>query len=226
MADGDADGVEADPAPGGADAGPEEAGAAEGTGRAAEDSLASVPEWDDDYLDRVSDRLLHSYDLERDHAVGGRRFDLYGSLRIESHKQFFHPALNYANHETRERLYVRRVDDVRVADVDALVDLGHELGEAIDADETHQGTDFTFGLVAPEIPDEVRSFVEGFRDRTLIRYGYYGHYEVALFVVAPDRESLVASPQADVATAFALWEDVSLPERRSFLDRVRRLFGR
>jgi hypothetical protein len=172
------------------------------------DPLADVPDWDDEYVDRVSDRLLHSYDLERDRRAGGRRFTLYGRLEIDRRKQFIHPSITYGDHRTTEHLFVRRTDRVSVRDLEALADLGEELaGEWIDADEEHFETDFVFGVVAPEVPDAVREHVAGFESRTLLKYGYYGHYNVRLFVVAPDREGAVASPGTDVVSAFRLWDD-------------------
>jgi len=184
----------------------------------------NVPTWDDEYFDRVSDRLMYSYDLERDHAVRGERFDLYGELRVRNQKQFFHPALSYADHETREHVFARRADRPTVADLEALVALGHDLADDwIDADEEHYETKFTFVVVADDLPDEVASFVEGFRDRTLLKYGYYGHYEVNLAVVAPDDEAAVASEQADVVGAFALWGDVER-EPEGFLSRFAKRF--
>nr|WP_279530117.1 hypothetical protein [Halospeciosus flavus] len=179
-----------------------------------------VPEWDDEYLDRVSDRLMFNFDLEKDYRVRGESFDLYGELRMETEKHFFHPSLNYAKHHAEEHLFTRRVDHVSVADLERLVDLGHDLADDVDADEEHYGTDFTFVLVAPEIPEDVRQFVAGFEDRTLIKFGYYGHYEVNLAVVAPDEEDAVASENADVVEAFALWRDLPVREEQSFLQRV------
>lgn len=168
-----------------------------------------LPSWDDDYLQGVAERLKFNYDLERDYAVNGEPFGMYGRLYVQSQKQFLHQSLNWANYETVEHLFVRRAPGVSVADLDALVDLGHDLAdEWIEPDEEHQGTDFTFVLVVPEIPDAVRSHVDGFRDRTLLKYGYYGAYEVNLAVVAPDREDAVGSTEADVVTAFELWRDL------------------
>lgn len=191
--------------------------------------LSDVPDWEDEYLDRVSDRLLFNYDLERGRTVEGERFDLFGEMRIESEKHFFHPALNYANHESHEFLFARRVAHTTVAELERLVELAHELADGDDwfvADEEHYGTDFTFVVVADEIADDVRSFVADFSDRNLIKFGYYGHYEVNLAVVAPDEEDSVASDGADVAQAFTLWDDVTAPDRRGvvarLLDRLRR----
>ncbi|WP_440007158.1 hypothetical protein [Halomicrococcus sp. SG-WS-1] len=173
------------------------------------DDPTDVPDWDDEYVDRVSDRLLTNYDLEKDVRVRGESFDLYGRLVMENQKQFLHRALNYANHSAEEHLFVRRVDAVGVADLRSLVDLGHDLAEEwIEPSERHYGTEFTFALVAPSLPDAVREFVDGFRDRTLLKYGYYGRYEVNLVVVAPDDEAIVASTNADVSRAFALWNSV------------------
>lgn len=168
-----------------------------------------VPDWDDEYIDRVSDRLMFNYDLEKDYAVRSERFDLYGAMTIHSQKEFFHPALSYGHHESDEHLFVRRADTVRVADMKRLVALGHDLAdEWIEPDERHYGTDFTFGVVVPSIPDDVQEFVSGFKDRTLLKFGYYGHYEINLLVVAPEQEALAASRSADVATAFRLWETI------------------
>lgn len=186
----------------------------------------SVPDWEDEYFDRVSDRLMYSYDLDRNHRVGGERWDLYGELRMLTQKQFFHPALNYADHEQREHILARREASPTTAELDRLVELGHELAEEwIVADEEHFGTDITFVLVAEELSDSVEEYVSGFRDRTLLKFGYYGHYDVNLIVVAPDEERYVASEAADSAEAFVLWEDVTTPEE-GFLSRFAKRFWR
>ncbi|EMA26017.1 MULTISPECIES: hypothetical protein [Haloarcula] len=176
--------------------------------------IEEVPHWTDDpYFDRVSDRLMYNYTLERDHRLRGERWDLYGEMRILNQKQFFHPALSYGDHESEEYLYARRVTRPTVGELKRLVELGHDLAdERVTANEEHYRTDFTFVLVADELPEEVRSFVEGQRERTLLKYGYYGHYEVNLGVVVPDEQEAVAGEAADVVEAFVLWEDVTQPE--------------
>ena len=183
-----------------------------------------VPRWEDEYFDRVSDRLMYSYDLERDHRVRGESFDLYGEFRLRNQKQFFHPALSYADHETKEYLFARRHDRPTVADLESLIELGHELAsERIVPSEEHYETVFTFVVVADEVTDEVRAFVEGFRERELLAFGYYGHYEVNLIVVDPENETAIASEQADTAEAFALWGDVERPTE-GFLSRFAKRF--
>ncbi len=173
----------------------------------------SVPEWDDEYLDRVAGRLLYNYDLQKDHRIDGERWTLYGEMRVQNQKQFFHPALSYADHEAEEYLLVRRSDQLTVDELRRLVDRGHDLADDwVTADEEHYGTDITFVLIAAEIPTPVADYVEGFRDRTLLKFGYYGHYDVNLVVVDPAAEQCVASEAADVAAAFRLWDDVSTPE--------------
>ena len=184
----------------------------------------AVPDWDDEYLDRVSDRLMYNYDLEKDHRVEGERWDLYGEMRVRSQKQFFHPALSYADHEAEEYLFARREPRPTVAELERLVDLGHGLAdEWVVPDEEHFGTDFTFVLVADELPDDVSEFVDGFRDRTLLKFGYHGHYEVNLAVVVPDSEAHVASEAADAVEAFTLWDDVTEPDE-GFISRFARRF--
>ncbi|MDS0475824.1 hypothetical protein [Natrinema sp. 1APR25-10V2] len=186
----------------------------------------AVPDWDDEYFDRVSDRLMYNYDLEKDRRVGGERWDLYGEMRVLSQKQFFHPALSYADHEAEEYLLARRDSRPTVAELERLVDLGHELAdEHVIADEEHFGTDFTFVLVAEELPEDVREFVSGFRDRTLLKFGYHGHYEVNLIVVVPDTEDHVASEAADAVEAFTLWENVTTPDE-GFFSRLAKRFWR
>ncbi|MFB6131617.1 MAG: hypothetical protein ABEJ28_12445 [Salinigranum sp.] len=182
-----------------------------------------VPDWEDEYLDRVSDRLMFNYDLEKDRRVDGERFDLYGQLRIESQKQFIHRSINFANYHVEEHLFAERVPSVSRADLERRVEFAHALAdEWVQADEEHQGTDFTFVFVAPEISDSVRSFVGGFSDRTLLKFGYYGHYEVNLAAVAPDEEVIVASKNADVARAFALWADPGAESTPGLLARLLR----
>lgn len=167
----------------------------------------AVPDWEDPYLDRVSTRLVHSYDLERNVRVRGERFDLGGELRVESSKHLFHPSVTYANHHMREFLFADRRDGVSVADLERLVDLGHDLAdERVEPGDQHRATEFTFVLVVPEIPEDVRSFVDGFTDRTLLRYGFHGHYEIHCCVVAPDEEAVVSSARTEIGGAFALWD--------------------
>ncbi|WP_435196628.1 hypothetical protein [Natronomonas sp. EA1] len=191
----------------------------------APDETAAIPrpDWDDAYLDRVADRLVTNYDLERDHREGGERFDLFGRLYMESQKQFLHPSVNFANHHQQEYLYARRTDGVSVAEIDRLVDLADDLAaKYVEADEEHYGTDFTFVLVVPEVPEDVRERVASLNERTLIKYGYHGHYEVNVAVVAPEAEEAVRSHGADVAQAFVLWE--RLPDPAPGL--LKRLLGR
>jgi hypothetical protein len=164
-----------------------------------------IPDWEDEYVDRVADRLMYSYDLERDRRVEGERFTLYGRIEVENRKQFLHPAISYGRHEKVGHLFCTRRDRVSATDLERLVDLGETLAGAwIDPDEQHYETEFVFALVAP-VTDEVREFVSAFESRTLLKYGYYGHYYVRLLVVDPDSETLVASPGTDVAAAFRLW---------------------
>ncbi|GAA0518739.1 hypothetical protein SAMN04488066_1248 [Halorubrum aquaticum] len=185
-----------------------------------------VPDYDDEYLDRVSDRLLYSYDLDADYAVDGERFELYAELRMRNQKQFLHPALSYADHETKEYLFARRVATPTVGELKRLVDLGHEVAdERVEGDEQHYGTDVTFVLVGDRLPEAVADFVDGFRDRTLLKFGYYGHYEVNLIVVAPETESIVASEAAGIADAFRLWEPVEPPDE-GFFSRFAKRFWR
>jgi len=171
------------------------------------------PVWEDDYLDRVADRLAVNYDLERDYRVGGYRFPLYGEMELHSQKHFFHPALSFAHHESYEHLYVRRADRVDAATVDDLVALGHDLADdLVDPHEEHYSTEFTFALVAPEVPDDVRDQVAGLDERTLLKYGFNGHYEVNVVVVAPSREEIVANEAADVTEAFTTWDPIEREE--------------
>ncbi len=182
--------------------------------------LESVPVWEDEYLDRVSDRLMHTYDLEKDVREGSESFDLYGELRVESSKHLFHPSVQYANHHMREYLYGDRRSSVTVAELERLVEFGHELADdRVDPSDEHRATEFTFVLVVPRISDDVRSFVEGFSDRTLLKYGYHGHYEIHLCVVAPEREEIVSSDRTEIHSAFGLWGPVE--EERGLLGRVR-----
>jgi hypothetical protein len=189
------------------------------------EGIEGVPDWDDEYLDRVSDRLMHTYDLEKDARVRGERFDLTGELRVESSKHLFHPSVQYANHHLREYLYVDRRSRVSVADLERLVALGHDLAdERVDPSDQHRATEFTFVVVAPEIPADVREYVSGFSARTLLRFGFHGHYEIHIAVVAPGHEALVASGRTEIGAALALWERI---EREGGLfSRVRGLFSR
>jgi len=181
-----------------------------------------IPDWDDEYVDRVSDRLMFNYDLEKDRTIGGRTFTLYGEMHVHHEKHFFHPVLSFAHHDTFEHLFVGEAEAATVDRVESFVDLGHDLAdEWIDADEEHYATEFTFALLVDGIPDAVRSFVSGFRERTMLKKGYYGHYEIHLVVVDPDREDLVASKKASLDEAFRVWEPLE-EEEITWLDLLRR----
>ncbi len=186
----------------------------------------NVPDYDDEYLDRVSDRLMYSYDLDRDGLVHGERFEMTATLRMRNQKQFLHPALSYADHDQQEFVFVRRTSTPTVAELERLVELGHDIADdRIEANERHYGTEVTFVLVGDRIPDAVAEFVDGFRDRTLLKFGYYGHYEVNLIVVSPREETLVDSEAAGVTGAFRLWEPVETPDE-GFLSRFAKRFWR
>jgi hypothetical protein len=137
----------------------------------------AVPDYDDEYLDRVSDRLMYSYDLDADVVVDGERFDLTAEMRMRNQKQFLHPALSYADHDVMEYLFARRVTGPTVGELERLVEFAHGVAdERVQGNEEHYGTDVTVVLVADRIPESVAEFVAGFRDRTLLTFGYYGHY--------------------------------------------------
>lgn len=190
-------------------------GAAEtGAGDDAEDPFADVPDWEDEYVNEVAGRLVHNYDLEKNRAVEGESFDLYGEMELHSQKHVLHPSISFAHHESREHLFIRRVNSATVAEIDRLIELGHDLADDwIDPDPEHYSTDFTFVLVAPEVTDDVRDRIEAIDERTLLKYGYNGHYDVHAAVVSPKREELVASDEADVREALTLWEPIEKKER-------------
>ncbi|WP_435068005.1 hypothetical protein [Haloplanus sp. C73] len=190
------------------------------------DHPEDVPHWDDEYVDRVSDRLLFNYDLERDYTVDAESFDLYGRLEIHTQKKFFHPAITYGHHASFEHLFLRRVDDVRVESLETLTDLATDLADRwIEADEEHYATEFTFVVVAPEIPDDARDFVAGFSDRTMLKYGYNGYYETHLAVVAPEREDVVTSQRSDVDDALTVWKPIDADTPGPLERLKRRLLG-
>jgi len=172
-----------------------------------------APEWDDEYLDDAADRLAHNYDLAANVTIRDEPFDLYGRMKMKSQKHFLHPSISFAQHEAHEHLFVRRVDALYVAELEQLVEFCHDLADDwIEPDEEHYGTEFTAVLVPPVLTDDVRSFVDDFRDRTLIKFGYHGHYEINLVAVAPSDEELVASENADVRSVFETWEPIERTE--------------
>jgi len=172
-----------------------------------EEIREALPEFDDEYIDRVAHRLVHHYDIEKEYRLDGRCWDLYAEMRVISQKQLLHPALSYADHETEEFVFLRREPRPTVSTLEQLVEHGHEIAdERIVADEEHFETEISFVLLAEELSEDVREFVSGFRDRTLLRFGYYGHYEINLVVVVPDEQTAVASTVADIADGVTLWE--------------------
>lgn len=188
------------------------------------DRPEDTPEWDDEYIDALALRLQFNYDLEKDRPVRGERFELYGHMEFHSQKHFLHPAISFAHQEAHEHLFVRRQDRVTEADLDRLVELGHDLAdEWIDPHEEHYSTEFTFGLVVPSIPDDVRSRIAGLDERTLLKLGYNGHYEVNLLAVSPEKNELVANDAVDVETAFRTWEPIET-EEPGLLDLIARRF--
>jgi hypothetical protein len=181
------------------------------------DDTKQYPTWDDEYLMEVAGRLVYHYDLQKEYQVEGEQFPLYGEMTIENKKHFLHPSIEIGNHQSYEHLFTRRVDNVSTRELDRLVELGHELAEEwIDADEEHYSTEFTFVTVTPDIPAAVRSKVRGLDERTLLKYGYNGHYEVNLVVASPESKELVSNDAADVDTAFRTWEEIESDEPTLF----------
>ncbi len=179
------------------------------------DPFDELPSWEDEYLETLARRLMYNYDLEKDFRVEGHgeRFPLYGRMELTSQKHFLHPSLSFAHHVSHEHLFVRRVDRVGTADLERLVEVGHALAdEWIEANEDHYCTEFTFGIVASAIDDDVRAMVAGLDERTLLKLGYYGHYEVNLVVVAPEARDIVANEAADVEQAFRTWDEIERTE--------------
>ncbi|MFB6255840.1 MAG: hypothetical protein ABEH58_03790 [Haloplanus sp.] len=208
------------------DEGAPDGGAETGVGAGNEAVPDDVPHWDDEYVDRVSGRLMFNYDLQRNYRIDAESFDLYGRLEIHTQKKFFHPAITYGHHESYEHLFLRRADGVRVPALERLVALAADLSDRwIEPHEEHYATEFTFVVVVPEVPDDVREFVASFTDRTMLKYGYNGYYETHLAVVAPNREDVVTSKRADVADALTVWEPID-SEPLGPLERLkRRLLG-
>ncbi|AEN06990.1 hypothetical protein Halar_3385 [halophilic archaeon DL31] len=99
--------------------------------KAAEEN-PDVPEWIDEYLDRVSDRLMFNYDLEKDFRAGGERFDLYGEMEMHHEKHFLHPVLSYGHHDNYEHVFANRAAHLDVAGFERLVDLGHDCVDGAD----------------------------------------------------------------------------------------------
>ncbi|WP_247730803.1 hypothetical protein [Halovivax limisalsi] len=209
-------------APSGSATAPDSTGPIEAEGGAlpADDWPDELPRWDDEYLNRVARRLAPHYDLERDYAVDGERFPMYGELRIQHQRHVLHPSVTFAEHRTQEHVFVCEIDRPTVGDLTALGALGDRLAaDRVDADEDHYSTDFTFAIVADAIADDVADFVEGYSNRTLLRGGLRGHTEVNLIAVVPDAETSVASASADVEQAFRVWESID-PDEPGLLGRV------
>ena len=168
-----------------------------------------VPRWNDDYFDRVALRLTHHYDLERDYDVDGRRFPMYGQLHVRHERHVIHQSVTFAEHRAEEHVFVDAITTPTVTDLERLSGLGERLAEEwVEADEDHYSTDFSFVVVATTLADDVAEYVDSYSNRTLLKYGYYGHTEVNLVVVVPDEETSVGSETADVEQAFRVWEPI------------------
>lgn len=182
-------------------------------GEGADDWPPDVPRWDDDYLNRVALRLSRYYDLERDYAVDGERFVMYGRLQVRHERHVMHPSVTFAKHEAHEHVFVTRIPTPTVADLKRFEALGERLAdEWVKPDENHYSTDFTFVVIASSLPGAVVDFVDGYRNRNLLRFGFHGHTEVNLVAVQPEQESSVASASADVEQAFRVWEPIVTEE--------------
>lgn len=164
---------------------------------------------------------MFNYDLEKDRTVDDTTYEMYGILEVESRTHVLHPLLDYGNHFSYEHLFVRRVDSVGIVDLESAIERGHDLADRwIVPDQEHYCTDLTFVFVTGSISDDVASFVPGFRDRNFIKFGYHGHYEINLVVVAPEIEAIVRSKNADVHRAFRTWGDVENVERPGLIGRI------
>ncbi len=173
------------------------------------DPAADVPTWEDEYFQTVSRRLVHNYDLQRDYRVRGESFALYGHMELHSQKQFLHSALSIAHHEAHEHVFLRRAETASQQTIDRVIALGHDLAEEwIDADEEHYSTEFVFGFIVPEIPAALASRVRDVDERTLLKLGYNGHYDIGIVLIAPETRQLAASEAVDIVEALRTWEPI------------------
>ncbi len=172
----------------------------------ADPGATTRPTWDDHYLDELAARLAHSYDLQKDRQINSRSFPLYGYLELHRQKQVLHPALSFAHHQLYEHVLVTTTDTISQQTVSDLVELGHTLAdEWIDPGEEHYSTEFSFGVVTDHIPKAVTTAVSTIDERTMLKYGFNGHYDINIIVVAPEQEALIANDTADIAEAFRHW---------------------
>ncbi len=180
-----------------------------------------VPRWDDAYLNSVALRLCHHYDLAREYTeVRGERFRMYGELSVRHERHVLHPSITFAQHEAEEYVFVTEHERPRVSDLEALEAIGEQLAEEwVEADEDHYSTDFTFVVVAKELSEDVREFVSTYENRTLLKFGYYGHTEINLVVVAPENETSVGSRSGEIEQAFRVWEPLD-PDEPGRLSRL------
>lgn len=183
------------------------------------DRPEDVPVWQENYLDAVGVRLMHYYSLEKDVRIDGQHFELFGEMNVLHERHAFHPALSFAHHKADEYVFATRIDHPDVQDFKRFISLGEQLAtEWIDRDENHYSTDFSFAVACSEISDSVRSFVSSYKNRNLLKFGYFGHYEINLIVIDSARKESVASRNADVEQAFRVWEPI-IPEEPTRLDR-------
>ena len=173
------------------------------------DPPADVPTLEDEYLQTISRRLVHNYDLEQDYRVRGESFALYGHMELHSQKHVLHSALSIAHHEAHEHVFLQRSKTLSQRAIDDAIELGHDLAEAwIDPNEEHYSTEFIFGFVVPEIPTDLASTVRDIDERTLLKFGYNGHYDIGIVLVAPETKQIVASESVDIVDALRTWEPI------------------
>ncbi len=173
------------------------------------DTPEHIPELTDPYVEAVGQRLVHNYDLEGDYTVNGERFDLYGYLEVHNQRQVLHPALSVGHHESREHVFLKRTETLSEADLDRMIELGHALAEEwITADEEHYSTEFIFVFVCSSLSDPVSNRIEELDERTLLKFGYHGHYDIHIAAVDPAQQHLVSNAAFNLTEAVRTWEPV------------------
>lgn len=190
----------------------------------ASDTPGHIPELTDPYLETVGQRLVHNYDLESDYTVNGEQFDLYGYLEVHNKRQVLHPALSVGHHEAREHVFLKRTETLSEADLDRVIELGHALAEEwITADEEHYSTEFIFAFVTTSLAAPVSNRIEELDERTLLKFGYHGHYDIHIAAVDPTQQHLVSNAAFDLTEALRTWDPVSGTDPGLVTRLVRRL---
>ncbi|KAB3527195.1 hypothetical protein [Alkaliphilus serpentinus] len=138
-----------------------------------------------EYIDKVTERLRHSFDILREYDVEGICFDVFASSYIRSERYFASKKIKVYGIENHEYCLIKRVENLSYSVLKDLTDGLVKASEAlIKPHHEHMSTIITGVLVVEgKVEDNLRNQIKGFQYSKSFLWGLKGWTYIRLLVV-------------------------------------------